>query len=86
KSKDWEYEKAFRYLSNDSKSDKVEIAKISKIYFGTPYERLRNFDQIKENHKNLKKYHNLREKLKKYLDEKNIKYQDFKFGSVNSFV
>ncbi|MDA3838576.1 MAG: DUF2971 domain-containing protein [Candidatus Delongbacteria bacterium] len=80
KSKDWEYEKEFRYLSKDSISDNVRIGKITKTYFGTPYEKLGNFSKIKENHENLKKYHKLRYNLKNYLDEMKIDYEDFEFN------
>jgi hypothetical protein len=50
---------------------KIKIGKITKIYFGAPYEELENIDEIKKIHKKLKKYLGLKEKLKKYLKKHN---------------
>ena len=89
KSKEWEYEHEFRYLLNtqtdiesNAESDikdrvasnnKVKIGKIIKIHFGTPYENLQNYEEIKERHTKLKKYHELREKLKDFCKKRDIK-------------
>jgi len=78
KSKEWEYEDEYRYLSTDSLvNNKVQIGRICKIYFGTPYERLTNYDEIKKDHINLKKYHELKEKLMVFCQTKTIDYEDF---------
>jgi len=80
KSKEWAYEDEYRYLSTDQlDNNKVKIGQIIKIHFGTPYEKLLNYQEIKEKHENLKKYHQLRENLKDFCTEKNIEYQDFEF-------
>jgi len=57
--------------------NKVKIGKITKIYFGTPYEKLLNYQEIKNNHKDLRDYHELKEKLKDFCNKKNIICQDF---------
>ena len=78
KSKEWVYEDEYRYLSTDDLiNNKVEIGKITKIYFGTPYEKLQNYQEIKDKHKDLKDYHELKAKLQDFCKKKNIICQDF---------
>ena len=80
KSKEWIYEDEYRYLSTATLvNNKVKIGKICKIYFGTPYERLTNYQDVKNQHKKLKKYLELKEKLKEFCVDKNINCEDFKF-------
>ena len=80
KSKEWIYEDEYRYLSTDDLVDnKVKIGKICKIYFGTPYKHLSNYDEIKSDHTNLKKYLRLKQKLEKFCVNKSIHCEDFKF-------
>lgn len=80
KSEEWIHEDEYRYLSTDNLvNNKVKIGKISKIYFGMPYENLLNYQEIKEKHKKLQKYHELKEKLQTYCTTKDIDYNDFKF-------
>ncbi|WP_373032930.1 DUF2971 domain-containing protein [Sulfurovum sp.] len=80
KSKEWIYEDEYRYLSTDDlTNNKVKIGNICKIYFGTPYENLLNYQDVKEKHDNLKKYLAQKEKLKKFCIGKNIDCEDFKF-------
>lgn len=74
KTTSWEYEHEFRYISKNG-NNKVFKDKITKIYFGTPYEQLVNYDSIKEQHKKLKKYLDLKKKLKYIIK---IDYEDFK--------
>lgn len=81
KSPQWAYEHEFRYLSTDDLVDnKVKIGKITKIYFGTPYEQLRNYQEIMEQHTTLKEYLQKKESLKKICIEKCIAYEDFQFS------
>lgn len=80
KSKEWIYEDEYRYLSTENLTDnKVKIGNICKIYFGTPYERLSNYKEIKSKHKDLRKYLRLKEKLKRFCGNKNICCEDFQF-------
>lgn len=80
KSKEWVYEDEYRYLSTDELLDnKVKIGKITTVHFGTPYENLLNYQEIKREHKDLQKYHDLKEKLKEFCTQENIAYEDFKF-------
>jgi len=58
KSLEWAYEDEYRYLSTYKLDDnKVKIGKITKIYFGTPYEKLKNYQDIKSKHIKLREYH-----------------------------
>lgn len=80
KSEEWTYEDEYRYLSTDILIDnKVKIGSICKIYFGTPYEKLSNYEDIRMNHDNLKKYLKQKEKLKRFCRNKNIYCEDFQF-------
>jgi hypothetical protein len=64
KSKEWEYENEFRYIAeNEDKSKK--IGDITKIYFGTPYKKLINYNEIKKSHTKLEEYLKYKQKLKK---------------------
>ncbi|MEA1919451.1 MAG: DUF2971 domain-containing protein [Campylobacterota bacterium] len=81
KSKEWEYENEFRYLSNDNISCSVKLGTITMIYFGTPYKQLLNYCDIKEKHEGLKRYLELKEKLENFCYENNdVPCKDFKFN------
>lgn len=80
KSKKWSYENEFRYLSNEGTEDKVKIGKITKIYFGTPYEDLENYDDIKKEHEKLRKYLSLKEELEGFCEGKSILCEDYHFN------
>jgi len=81
KSTVWRYEDEYRYLSDEELTDnKVNIGNINKIYFGTPYKHLSNYDDIKSRSENLQKYLDLKEKLKNYCKLKAIECVDFEFG------
>ncbi len=81
KSKEWDYEDEYRYLStNDLANNKVKIGEITRIYFGTPYEELINYEEIRKNHNALKRYHKFRNILKKTCCTKGIFCEDFKFN------
>lgn len=78
KSKEWKYEDEFRFLSKET-DDEVKVGSIERIYFGTPYEKLVNYKEIKEKHKYLKMYHSLKDALIKICEEKSISFEDYKF-------
>lgn len=81
KSKEWDYEDEYRYLStNDLEDNKINIGKIIKIYFGTPYEQLTNYEEIRQQHQSLQDYHKLKETLKNECSTKGISCEDFKFN------
>jgi len=79
KSEEWKYEDEFRYLSPDETADKVNVGKITVIYFGTPYTKLANYSEIKIKHENLKKYLELKDTLEIFCTENGIRYQDYEF-------
>lgn len=84
KSKNWCYEDEYRYLSDNQLVDnKVNVGEITKIYFGTPYTHVSNYDDIKIESKSLKKYISLAEELKIYCKSKEIKCEDFDFDLLN---
>ncbi len=76
----WEYENEFRYIEKTTE-EKINIGKITKIYFGKPYEHLKNFPEIKEKHKKLKEYLKYREKLKDFYkcEDNPKKCKDYPF-------
>ena len=76
----WCYEDEYRYVSEKAiKNNKIKIGKITKIYFGTPYENLKNYNKIKEKHIALKEYHKYRDKLKSFCELKKIEVSAFPF-------
>ena len=79
KSDEWKYEDEFRYLSKGKTAYKVNIGEIAGIYFGTPYRKLANYDEIKDKHENLKKYLELKGTLEKFCTEKGIRCQNYEF-------
>jgi hypothetical protein len=66
KSKEWEYENEFRYLTKND-CERKKIGNITKIYFGTPYKKLLNYHKIEKSHTKLKEYLKCKQELKKYL-------------------
>lgn len=77
KSKVWEYEDEFRYLSKEQEGDKVKIGNLVKIHFGTPYKNLKNYKDIKNKHKNLRDYLRLKTELEDFCKDKNIDTEDY---------
>ncbi len=75
---EWKYENEFRCIIKDDSACGItrKIGNITKIYFGTPYKQLGNYGKIKEQHKKLKKYLDLKKKLKDIIK---IDCKDFKF-------
>ncbi len=80
KTTEWQYEHEFRYLSIDA-DNKEKIGDITRIYFGTPYERLENYKKIIGEHTKLKEYLECKKELKEELKEQypKIKTYDYKF-------
>ncbi len=78
KSEEWIYEDEYRYLSDNLLGNKVKIGKINRIYFGTPYENLTNYEEIKERHEDLQKYHKFKKDLQDFCNTKGITCEDFK--------
>jgi hypothetical protein len=79
KSKEWSYENECRYLTNEKlENDKIKLP-ITKIYFGTPYENLGNYTEIKDKHTGLIKYYGLKEELKEFCKRKSIPCEDWVF-------
>ena len=78
KSKEWEYEHEIRYL----KKTNCNFFKheISKIYFGTPFEKLANYEKIKSKHINLQKYLDLKDELKNTCDKLRIPCVNYNFA------
>ena len=83
KSLEWAHEEEFRYLSKNQKS-KVKFGKISKIYFGTPYRALINYDEIEKNHEKLKEYLKQNDRLKAFSKKKRIETEDYGFSSLRT--
>ncbi len=69
KSAAWSYEHEYRYIKQ-IKEEEINIGKITKIYFGTPYEKLGNYGDIKKNHTKFQKYLELKECLERFCKEK----------------
>jgi len=80
KSLEWAYEDEYRYLSRDTlENNKVKIGKITKIYFGTPYENLTNYQEIKSKHKKLQKYLKYKIELENLCIKKDIQRDNYSF-------
>jgi len=83
KNKEWSYENEYRYLSTDTTIDnKIEIGEITNIYFGTPYESLKNYDKIFKQNADLKIYKRNKTELIEYLNSTNISYINFSFKGL----
>lgn len=79
KSEEWEYEDEFRYLSKNETADEVKVGEIAGVYFGAPYRKLTNYDDIKDKHESLKEYLKLKEELERFYTGKNVRCQDYEF-------
>jgi hypothetical protein len=79
----WEYEDEWRYLSN-SNENPIQIGTIEKIYFGTPYEHLHNYNDIQSKNQNLQEYLKLKKKLIRLINKKysNIDIIDYSFSKL----
>jgi hypothetical protein len=81
KTEEWEYEKEFRCLVQDTNTDGItrKIGTITKIHFGTPYEKLEpeNYKEIKKIHTKLRKYLYLKKELEIFCESKNIEFEDY---------
>lgn len=78
KSAEWSYEEEYRYLSeNDNNFFKT---KIYKIFIGTPYKSLGNYNEIKNKHTKLIKFLKNYKKLEKICQSKKIKLEEYYFN------
>ncbi len=84
KSKEWEYEKEVRYLKRTD--SKFYSQKISKIYFGTPFKGLSNYEDVKRNHPKLKEYLNLKNELKEFCNQLNVKCEEYDFNHITKTI
>lgn len=75
KLKSWEHEDEFRFLV-DSGNNLHYIGKITKVYFGNPYGDLINTTDVLENSEKLRKYNELKDKLKEICQDKGIDTTD----------
>ena len=71
KLKYWKHEAEYRFITENNE-DKCEIGKITKIYFGSPYENLTNSNEIIPKSKQILEYKKYKEKLENFLEEKKI--------------
>ena len=70
KSSQWKYEKERRLLL-DTQDDYYK-ADITKIYFGTPYQKLTNYNEIRAKNHKLREYHQRLEMLKVECDNRTV--------------
>jgi len=82
KSKSWDYEHEIRYLAKDQENPICKIGTITKVYFGTPYETLTNYDYILEKNKPLKEYLKYKNKLTQLLACSGIAFENFNFKNL----
>ncbi len=75
KLKEWGHEDEIRFLI-ESGNNLHKIGKITKIYFGNPYGNLNNTSQVLKKSKNLRKYNELKVKLKEICEDKNLNVLD----------
>ena len=78
KSSEWKHEEEWRYLSTSP--DQYLKKKITKIYFGTPYQRLTNYTDIKTKHNRLKEYLRRATALRAECVKHNIAHEDYQFA------
>ena len=78
KSSQWNYEYEWRYLTTNP--DKYFPAKITKVYFGTPYQHLSNYEDIIVRHNRLKKYLQRSATLREECDKSNIPCDNYQLS------
>lgn len=71
----WVSEDEYRFLV-ESQNNFHKIGEITAVYFGDPYNRAVNKDEIYHKSKLLNNYKDLKEKLIKVIDSKKIRYKD----------
>lgn len=79
KLKCWEHESEYRFISNDG-AEYQKIGKITKVYFGLPYENLTNSKNIVSKNQKIQEYKKLKDKLKEFLQNKKIDFCDFEIN------
>ncbi len=67
----WKHEKEFRSLQEMDHSDYFEIGEVTAVYFGNPYERAANQEDIIQNSRALKDFKKYSEDLLEAIIEKN---------------
>lgn len=75
KRKCWEHENEYRFLDKEI-GNRVKIGKITKVYFGHPYNNVNNQEIIMNNNKKLQKYLWMKKELEEFLDSKDIDFED----------
>ena len=78
KSSEWRHEEEWRYLSTSP--DEYLKENITKIYFGTPYQHLTNYKEIKTEHNRLKEYLQRATALRAECAKYNITHADYIFA------
>lgn len=75
KSTNWRHEREWRYISTTQ--EKYYKADITKIYFGTPYAKLVNYEEIKSKHRTLQKYLRYSDSLRQECDKRKILHKNY---------
>jgi len=68
----------FRFLTRSTKN-KQKIGEISKVYFGNPYEGLRNTENIVKESNSLRRYLKYKNQLIELCESKKIEYQNYSY-------
>ena len=75
KSKEWKYESEWRYIFRTKEI--FYSHKIEKLYFGVPYSKLQNYEELKNKHSKLQQYLKLLERLEVKCLENNIPFEAY---------
>ena len=68
----WKHENEFRFLKETQYNNEHEIGNITKVFFGNPYGKLINSDDVIRKSEKLKKYNELKIKLREICKGKGI--------------
>jgi len=82
KLKDWEHEQEYRFICDSSKDKKCKIGKITKVYFGSPYDNTNNRENIEDNSPMLRKYDYLKRELQLLCKDLRIATENFNHARV----
>jgi len=82
KSTDWVYEEEWRYLKK-SNEQCIKLGRISKIYFGMPYQHLNNYNAIQKKSNTLKRYLKLKKELEIFCEREGIECVDYDFEKLH---
>lgn len=64
KKKDWCHEKEVRFLKKSKTEGLYKIGEIKKIYFGSPYKNISNYQEIRDDSRTLRQYNYYKDELK----------------------